>query len=88
MGQSLAQKIIAKAVGKEYVTPGEVEIANIDLAMIHDSGGPRRVKPILDRLGVDVWSSEKIVVVTDHYVPEFNNETKACLLYTSPSPRD
>ena len=77
MGQSLAQKIIAKAVGKEYVTPGEVEIANIDLAMIHDSGGPRRVKPILDRLGVDVWSSEKIVVVTDHYVPEFNNETKA-----------
>ena len=77
MGQSLAQKIIAKAVGKEYVTPGEVEIANIDLAMIHDSGGPRRVKPILDRLGVDVWSSEKIVVVTDHYVPEFNDETKA-----------
>ena len=77
VGQSLAQKIIAKAVGKEYVTPGEVEIANIDLAMIHDSGGPRRVKPILDRLGVDVWSSEKIVVVTDHYVPEFNNETKA-----------
>ena len=51
MGQSLAQKIIAKAVGKEYVTPGEVEIANIDLAMIHDSGGPRRVKPILDRFG-------------------------------------
>ena len=77
VGQSLAQKIIAKAVGKEYVTPGEVEIANIDLAMIHDSGGPRRVKPILDRLGVDVWSSEKIVVVTDHYVPEFNDETKA-----------
>ena len=77
MGQSLAQKIIAKAVGKDYVTPGVVEIANIDLAMIHDSGGPRRVKPILDRLGVDVWSSEKIVVVTDHYVPEFNNETKA-----------
>jgi len=77
VGQSLAQKIIAKAVGKECVTPGEVEIANIDLAMIHDSGGPRRVKPILDRLGVDVWSSEKIVVVTDHYVPEFNNETKA-----------
>ena len=77
MGQSLAQKIIAKAVGKEYVTPGEVEIANIDLAMIHDSGGPPRVKPILDRLGVDVWSSEKIVVVTDHYVPEFNDETKA-----------
>jgi 3-isopropylmalate/(R)-2-methylmalate dehydratase large subunit len=77
MGQTLAQKIIAKACGKDHVIPGEVEIANVDLAMIHDSGGPRRVKPILERLGVDVWSSEKIVVVTDHYVPEFNKETKA-----------
>ena len=77
VGQTLAQKIVAKACGKDRVNVGEVEIANIDLAMIHDSGGPRRVKPILERLGVNVWSSEKIVVVTDHYVPEFNAETKA-----------
>ena len=77
VGQTLAQKIVAKACGKDRVNAGEVEIANVDLAMIHDSGGPRRVKPILERLGVDVWSSEKIVVVTDHYVPEFNAETKA-----------
>ena len=77
VGQTLAQKIVAKACDKDRVNAGEVEIANVDLAMIHDSGGPRRVKPILERLGVDVWSSEKIVVVTDHYVPEFNAETKA-----------
>jgi len=77
VGQTLAQKIVAKACGKDRVNVGEVEIANVDLAMIHDSGGPRRVKPILERLGVNVWSSEKIVVVTDHYVPEFNAETKA-----------
>ena len=57
--------------------PGEIEVAKIDLAMIHDSGGPRRVKPILDHLGVGVWCSKKIVVVSDHYVPEFNSETKA-----------
>ena len=77
VGQTLAQKIVAKACDKDCVNAGDVEIANVDLAMIHDSGGPRRVKPILERLGVDVWSSEKIVVVTDHYVPEFNAETKA-----------
>ena len=77
VGQTLAQKIVAKACDKDRVNAGDVEIANVDLAMIHDSGGPRRVKPILERLGVDVWSSEKIVVVTDHYVPEFNAETKA-----------
>ena len=77
LGQTLAQKIIAKACNKDYVVPGEIEVAKIDLAMIHDSGGPRRVKPILDHLGVGVWSSKKIVVVSDHYVPEFNPETKA-----------
>ena len=77
VGQTLAQKIVAKACGKDRVNAGEVEIASVDLAMIHDSGGPRRVKPILERLGANVWSSEKIVVVTDHYVPEFNAETKA-----------
>ena len=34
---------------------GEIEIGSVDLAMIHDSGGPRRVAPILERLGVEVW---------------------------------
>ena len=45
--------------------------------MIHDSGGPRRVKPILDRLQRQVWDKDKIVVVTDHYVPADNAETQA-----------
>src|SRR6185437_10769322 len=48
-----------------------------DLAMIHDSGGPRRAKPILDRLGVKVWDPAKIVVVTDHFVPAYDAETAA-----------
>jgi len=36
---------------------------------MHDSGGPRRLKPHLDALGVRVWDPERIVVVTDHFVP-------------------
>ncbi|MDH3742901.1 MAG: aconitase/3-isopropylmalate dehydratase large subunit family protein, partial [Hyphomicrobiales bacterium] len=47
------------------------------LAMIHDSGGPRRVKPILERLGVDVWNPDKVVVITDHFVPADEPDTKA-----------
>ncbi len=53
--QTLAQKIIARAAGKAEVAVGEIEIGSVDLAMIHDSGGPRRVAPILERLGVEVW---------------------------------
>ena len=39
--QTLAQKIIARAAGKAEVEVGEIEIGSVDLAMIHDSGGPR-----------------------------------------------
>ena len=79
LAPNLAQKIIARAAGKAEVEVGEIEIVSVDLAMIHDSGGPRRVAPILERLGVDVWDPEKLVVVTDHYVPVFDAESRAIL---------
>jgi homoaconitase/3-isopropylmalate dehydratase large subunit len=39
---TLAQKLIAEASGQENVAVGDVVICNVNLAMIHDSGGPRR----------------------------------------------
>ena len=33
----------------------------------------------LERLGVEVWDPEKLVVVTDHYVPVFDAESRAIL---------
>lgn len=77
MAQTLAEKLIASAAGRDTVASGEVVTCRVDLAMIHDSGGPRRAKPILDRLGVKVWDPAKIVVVTDHFVPAFDAETAA-----------
>ena len=93
--ETLARKLIARASGQPAVSAGDVVICKVDLAMIHDSGGPRRVKPMLERLGRRVWDRDRVVVVTDHYVPADTEETRAiqaltrhCLLYTSPSPRD
>ena len=74
---TLAQKIIANACNKVSVKPGEIVVCKVDLAMIHDSGGPRRVKPILEKLNRKVWNKEKVVVVTDHYVPIESEETRA-----------
>ena len=74
---TLAQTIIANACKKSDVAPGEVVVCKVDLAMIHDSGGPRRVKPILEKLNRKVWDAEKVVVVTDHYVPIESEETRA-----------
>jgi 3-isopropylmalate/(R)-2-methylmalate dehydratase large subunit len=69
MALTLAEKIVAKAAGRDAVRPGEIVTCRVDLAMMHDSGGPRRVKPILERLGVKVWDPDKVVVITDHFVP-------------------
>jgi 3-isopropylmalate/(R)-2-methylmalate dehydratase large subunit len=44
--------------------------------MMHDSGGPRRVKPMLERLGAKVWDPSKVVVITDHYLPAYDEESR------------
>ena len=79
MDQTLVEKIIARASGRSQVRPGDIVTCNVDLAMMHDSGGPRRVKPILEKLGAKVWDPEKIVVITDHYVPAVDAESAAIL---------
>jgi len=75
-GQTLAQKLVARAAGRTHVQPGEIVTCKVDLAMMHDSGGPRRVKPMLERLGAKVWDPGKVVVVTDHYLPADDEESR------------
>ncbi len=74
MATTLAQKIIARAAGRTTVRPGEVVTVKVDLAMIHDSGGPRRVEPILRELGAPLFDASKIVLISDHFVPGDTDE--------------
>jgi 3-isopropylmalate/(R)-2-methylmalate dehydratase large subunit len=76
MKQTLAQKLVARAAGRSSVTPGEIVTCKVDLAMMHDSSGPRRLKPMLDRLKAKVWDPSKIVVITDHYLPAYDEESR------------
>jgi len=76
MGMTLAEKIVARAAGRSHVTPGEIVTCAVELAMIHDSGGPRRVAPILKRFGVGLWDPGKVVLISDHYVPAGDEETR------------
>lgn len=69
MAATLAQKIIARAASRDRVAHGEIVTCSVDLAMMHDLSGPRRVGPVLERLGIGVWDSEKVVLITDHLVP-------------------
>jgi 3-isopropylmalate/(R)-2-methylmalate dehydratase large subunit len=76
MPATLAQKLVARAAGRSSVTPGEIVTCKVDLAMMHDSAGPRRVKPMLERLGAKVWDPSKVVVITDHYLPAYDDESR------------
>jgi len=73
---TLAQKLIARASGRAAVVPGEIVTARVDLAMFHDSSGPRRLQPMLEKLGATVWDKDKVVLVIDHYVPEADDESR------------
>lgn len=74
---TLGNKIIARAAGREHVRPGEIVTCRVDLAMVHDSSGPRRLQPKLEQIGASVWDPDKLVIITDHYATEPDPESRA-----------
>ena len=85
--QTLAQKLIARAAGRRQVAVGEVVTCNVDLAMFHDSSGPRRLKPMLDELGASIWDTNKVVLVLDHYVPAQDADAQKIVQFTRDTAR-
>jgi 3-isopropylmalate/(R)-2-methylmalate dehydratase large subunit len=82
MGHTLIQKIMARASGRDSVAPGEIVTCAVDLAMILDSGGPRKIWPRLKALNVGVYDKDKVVVVADHFVPAADPQSAAILKLT------
>ncbi len=68
MGRTIAEKIMARASGRDKVEAGEIINAHVDLAMSHDNAA--LVSKIFREIGIDnVWDSSKIVIVIDHRAP-------------------
>lgn len=82
MSASLAQRIIARAAGRREVGVGEIVVCRVDLAMMHDSGGPRRLWPQLEALGARIFDPERVVLVSDHFVPAVDAESAEILALT------
>lgn len=66
---NIAEKILARASGKEEVNPGEIVEARIDVAMVHDLTGPLTVKSFRKIGAEKVWDNQRIVIIFDHLVP-------------------
>ena len=87
-GRTLAQKLLARAARLTHVNPGDIVTIHVDLAMAHDSSGPRRWKPQLEAMGAKLWDPSRIVIVSDHYVPAVDEESAAILKLTRDFARD
>src|ERR671910_863795 len=72
---TITEKILARASGKQKLSPGDVMFAKVDKVMLHDVSGPGVIKVFgewekkrglkLDR----IWDPDRVWVTEDHFVP-------------------
>jgi homoaconitate hydratase family protein len=67
---TMAEKMLAKASGNDYVQPGEVVFAKVDLAMSHDAIAAPVFELFRANFGknTQIWDSNKVVLVADHFI--------------------
>ncbi len=66
---TLAERILARAAGRDRVSAGEFVVAKIDRALLHDIFAARVFDLLVD-VGVDdVFDPDRTIVVVDHLVP-------------------
>ena len=73
---TIVEKILSRASGATRVRAGDYLTCSVDLAMVHDSSGPRRLAPKLAALGMTLKSPDRLAVITDHYVPAHDDASR------------
>ena len=72
MGHTIAEKILAAHAGEKAVRAGDVVVARVDFAMIHDARAANAFK-MIEKLGIkDLPFAAKTALVLDHYSPPPN----------------
>ena len=68
MPMTISEKILAKAAGREKVSPGEIITCKIDLICVDEIQIPFFVNT-LEKMGTDAVGKERTVFVIDHHCP-------------------
>ncbi len=69
MGMTITEKILAVHSGRDYVQPGELIEASVDLILGNDITAPIAIKEFRE-LGIKrVFDNEKIALIPDHFTP-------------------
>jgi len=69
MGMTISEKILAAHCGKGTVVPGEIIMADIDIALGNDITAPLAIKEFERSGAAEVFDREKIALVPDHFTP-------------------
>ncbi len=79
MGQTMVQKILSRASGKDFAAVGDVVEPKVDLAMSHENGALvlNQFMEIYKDTGIpaNVWDPSKIAIIFDHRVPAETSKT-------------
>jgi len=79
MGMTVAEKILARAAGKNAVKPGDIIEPAVDLAMSHENGALVINQFLQVFKGTDlkpnVWDPSRIAIIFDHRVPAESSKT-------------
>ncbi|OGV68354.1 MAG: 3-isopropylmalate dehydratase [Lentisphaerae bacterium RIFOXYA12_FULL_48_11] len=77
MTQTITEKILAKAAGKDEVRPNENIWVMANILLTHDVCGPGTIEVFKREFGADakVWDHEKVIIIPDHYI--FTKDEKA-----------
>ncbi len=67
--QTITQKILAAHCGKDYVEPGELIMARVDIALGNDITAPLAIQDFHKVGAKQVFDRERVVLVCDHFAP-------------------
>jgi 3-isopropylmalate/(R)-2-methylmalate dehydratase large subunit len=72
---TITEKLLARASGKQKLSPGDVMFAQVDKVMLHDVSGPGVIKVFSEwekKRGLklnQIWDPDRVWVTEDHFVP-------------------
>ncbi|MGP8052154.1 MAG: 3-isopropylmalate dehydratase large subunit [Desulfobaccales bacterium] len=67
--QTITEKILAAHAGKEFVAPGELIMARVDIALGNDITAPLAIKAFRELGAKKVFERGRVVMVADHFAP-------------------
>jgi len=77
MGMTITEKILALHAGLDKVEPGQLIMANVDLALGNDVTAPIAIDEFKRHGGKEVFDKSKVVLVPDHFAP--NKDIKSAI---------